>query len=324
MSIKKQGVAQWIVVLAGASMVAAASANEPYPSKPITLIVPYTAGGATDLLARAVGESVSRQLKQPVVIENKPGANGTLGVLQVKKAQPDGYTLTMVPLSVFRQPYLTKVAYDPLKDLSYISTLANYSYAITVRSDAKWKTIKELVDDAKKQPGEITYASTGLYSTNHLAMAELSTATNTKWNHIPFKGDSDALTALMGGHVQVVSATNAVASYVKSGKVRVLATVGDKRSKDFADIPTLKESGYPVVMESPVGVAGPAGLPPAIVEKLDNAFREALKDPVFLAAVAKFNIELNYRDRAKYSDYAKTTAAQEKTIIERLSKEIEK
>ena len=299
-------------------------AQDAYPSRPITLIVPYAAGGSTDQLARALADGLGRALKQPVVIDNKPGGNGTFGAIQMTRVKPDGYNLTMLPLSVFRQPYLQQVSYNPLKDLSYIAMVANYSYAIAVRQDAKWKTIKELVDDAKANPNAIAYGTSALFSSNHLVMAELGRVTDVSWTHVPYKGDAEALTALMGGHIQVVSSTSTVLSFMQSGKMRVLATGGETRPKDFPDAPTLREAGYPVVITSPLGIGGPADLPPAIVDKLDSAIRELLKAPAFMATADKLGIELNYRNNQQYVEYARLTSAQEKTIIERLSKETQK
>ncbi len=307
-----------------ASLGAPAIAQDSYPSRPITLIVPYAAGGSTDQLGRALAEGLSRELKQPVVVDNKPGGNGTMGVLQMKRSQPDGYTLTMVPLSVFRQPYLQTVAYQPLKDLSYISLVANYTYAIAVRADAKWKTIQELVNDAKARPDSIAYGTSALYSTNHLVMAELARETGVQWTHVPYKGDAEALTALMGGHVQVVSSTSTVLPFAQSGKMRVLATGGETRPKDFADVPTLKEAGYPVALGSPLGIGGPAALPAAIVQKLDAAIARVLKDPAFSAQVEKLGIELFYRDHQQYAQYAQQATVQEKSIIGRLAGEVQK
>jgi tripartite-type tricarboxylate transporter receptor subunit TctC len=299
-------------------------AQDVFPSRPISLIVPYAAGGSTDQLGRALAEALSRRLKQSVVIENKPGAGGTLGALQMTRAKPDGYSLTMIPLSVFRQPYLQPTNYNPIKDISYISTVANYSYAIGVRQDAKWKTLKDLVDDAKANPNTISYGTSALYSTNHVMIAELERATGAALTHIPYKGDSEAITALLGGHIQVVSSTSTVLPFAQSGKVRLLATGGETRAKDFPDVPTLKEQGYPVAVASPLGIGGPAGMPPAIVEKLDTAIREILADPAFVSTVEKFGIELAYRNHQQYSEYARVTFAQEKSIIERLSKEAQK
>ena len=296
------------------------AAQEVFPSRTISLIVPYAAGGSTDQLGRALAEALSRRLKQSVIVENKPGAGGTLGALQMTRAKPDGYSLTMIPLSVFRQPYLQATNYNPIKDITYVSAVANYSYAIGVRADAKWKTLKDLVDDARANPNMISYGTSALYSTNHVMVAELERAAGVSLTHVPYKGDSEAITALLGGHIQVVSSTSTVLSFAQSGKIRLLAQGGVKRAKDFPDVPTLKEQGYPVAVASPLGVGGPAGLPPAVVEKLDAAIRETLADPGFQKTVEVFGIELVYQSHAQYSEYARITSAQEKSIIERLSK----
>jgi tripartite-type tricarboxylate transporter receptor subunit TctC len=311
-------------LLAATGLATPAFAQDSYPSRPITLIVPYAAGGSTDQLGRALAEGLSRELRQAVVVDNKPGGNGTMGVLQMKRSQPDGYTLTMVPLSVFRQPYLQTVSYHPLKDLSYIATVANYSYAIAVRADARWKTIQDLVNDAKANPDSIAYGSSALYSTNHLVMAELGRETGVRWTHVPYKGDSEALTALMGGHVQVVSSTSTVLPFAQSGKMRVLATGGETRPKDFPDVPTLKEAGYPVALASPLGIGGPAALPEAIVQKLDAAIARVLKDPAFIGQTDKLGIELFYTGHKQYAQYAQQASVQEKSIIGRLAGEVQK
>ncbi|GAA5232760.1 tripartite tricarboxylate transporter substrate binding protein [Verticiella sediminum] len=314
---------RWFAAL-GLAAAAATPALAAYPSQPITLFVPYGAGGTTDQLARALGEALGKRLGQTVVVDNKPGANGTMGVMQLKRARPDGYTLSIIPMGVFRQPYLQQggVSYDPLKDVTYISQVAAYGYAIAVLADAKWKTIDELVADAKARPGEINYGTSGLFTSNHLAMAELARATGAEMTHVPFKGDAEALSALMGKHIQVVSSTNTVLPFVQSGQMRVLATAGATRPKDFADAPTLQEAGYPVVMLSPIGIGGPAGLPDDIVAKLDGAIADALRDPAFQEMVARFGLELAYADHATYDAWARQTVADEKTIIERLAKEI--
>lgn len=316
--------AAFVLAASTAGLVVPAIAQDAYPSRPITLIVPNTAGGSTDLLGRALAEGLSRVLKQTVVVENKPGGNGTMGVLQMKRSQPDGYALTMVPLGAFRQPYLQTVAYHPLKDLSFISTIANYSYAIAVRPDSKWKTIQDLVNDAKAQPDSINYGTSAMFSTNHLLMVELGREAGARWTHVPHKGDSEALAALLGGHIQAVSSTSTVLPYAQSGKVRVLATGGETRSKDFPDVPTLKEAGYPVALASPLGIGGPAGLPPAIVVKLDEAIASVLKDPAFIAQAEKIGIELQYRNHQQYAQYAERAFAQEKSIIGRLAGEVQK
>lgn len=298
---------------------AAAQTAAPYPSKPISLIVPYGAGGGTDALARALTERMGKKLGQPFIVESKPGAAGTLGVTQMVRTKPDGYSLTLVPLSVFRQPYLTKVQYDPLKDLSYIATVMNYTYAIAVPYNAPWKSIQELVADAKKQPDKYSYAGSAQYSSNHLAMTELARAAQLQWTFVPYKGDAEAINALLGSHVDIISATSTILPFVESKKVRVLAVAGADRSPDFPGIPTLKEAGYPVEMASPLGIAGPANLPQDIVNKLDNTVREVMQDPDFIQQARTLGIELNYRDHKAYTAWASATYAKEKTIITRLA-----
>lgn len=290
-----------------------------YPNKPINLIVPYGAGGGTDAFARVLSEHIAKKLGQPLIIENKPGAAATLGVLQMTRAKPDGYNLTMVPLSVFRQPYLNKVQYDPIKDVSYIANVMNYTYAIAVPYDAPWKNIAELVKHVKSTPGKISYAGSSQYSSNHLAMTELARVASLEWSFIPYKGDAEAINALLGSHVDVISVTSTILPFVESKKVRVLAVAGAERSPDFPNVPTLKESGYPVEMESPLGIAGPAGLPQEIIEKIDGAIRDVMKSPEFIQKARALGIELNYRDSQTYTAWAKETFAREKTIISRLA-----
>ncbi len=315
-------------LLAAAGLITAfgAQAQASYPSRPITLIVPYGAGGTTDQLARSLGDALSRQLGQPVVVENKPGANGTMGVMQLRRAAPDGYTLSIIPMGVFRQPYLQAggVGYDPIKDVTYVSQVAEYAYALAVRADSKWQSVDDLVAEAKRRPGEINYGSSGLFTSNHLAVVELESAADIDMTHVPFKGDSEALSALLGGHVDMVSSTNTVLPFMKSGQMRVLATVGADRPADFANVPTLKEAGFDVVMASPIGVGGPGGLPAPIVQKLDEAIGNATRDPAFQEIAARMGLTLNYANHTDYTAFAHGAVASEKTIIERLSAEIPK
>jgi tripartite-type tricarboxylate transporter receptor subunit TctC len=298
---------------------ATAQTTAKYPDKAVNLIVPYGAGGNTDAMARALTEHLTKKLGQPFIIENKPGAGGTLGVTQMLRAKPDGYNLTLVPLSVFRQPYLTKVQYDPLKDLTYVANVMNYTYAIAVPYNAPWKTIADMVGDVKKSPGKFSYAGSSQYSSNHLAMTELARATSLDWTFIPYKGDAEAINALLGSHVDIISATSTILPFVESKKVRVLAVAGSERSPDFPGIPTLKEAGYPVEMSSPLGIAGPAGMPKEIVDKLDTAVHEVLQDPAFTKQARSLGVELNYRNSPTYTSWAQQTYAKEKTIITRLA-----
>lgn len=312
------------MTMAAVGLGAATLASAAYPDRPITLIVPYGAGGTTDQIGRALGDALSRQLDETIVIENKPGAAGTMGAAQLKRAKPDGYTLSILPLGVFRQVYLQPggVSYDPLKDITYISMFAGYNFAVAVMQDAKWKTIDELVADGKANPGQIAYGSPGLFSGNHVVMAELERVTGAKFNHIPFKSDSESLTAMMGGHVDAAVSTNVVVPFVASGQMRLLATAGKTRPKDMADVPTLQEAGYDVLVPSPMGIGAPAGLPDDIRDKLDKAMEAATRDPKFVEIMERLGIEIEYADHKAYEQYAVETMENEKTLVERLSSQL--
>ena len=303
-------------LLASGIMPAASAAT--YPDRPITIIVPYGAGGTTDIFVRALGDALGRELKQAVVVENKAGANGTMGLISMKSAKPDGYSLTIVPISAFRQPYIQKTSYDPIKDATYVSMVGSYNYAIGVNATSQWKTIQELIDYTKKNPNTVFYGVNGRYSVTEFIMMDLAKKLDLKWTSVPFKGDSQNISSLLGDQVQAVSATNAILPFAQSGRVRILATTGEKRTKDFPNAPTLKEAGYPLTMTTPFGIAGPAGMPEGVVKTLDTAIAGALKDPKFVEAVARYGIDITYMDHAAYTTYAKDAAVNEKDSVKTL------
>ncbi|MDR0274952.1 MAG: tripartite tricarboxylate transporter substrate binding protein [Burkholderiaceae bacterium] len=313
-----------ILAIAGLTMgllPAMASAAENYPSKPITIIVPYSPGGTTDVMTRALAASLARLLNQSVVVQNKPGAAGAMGVIQMKSTPPDGYTLTMVPVGVFREPYLQKVPYDPLRDLTYIASVLTYDFAVTVKAGSPFKDMRQLVDYAKKHPGEIDYSTPGKYTGNHVVLAALGKLEGTQFTHIPYKGDADAINGLMGGHVKSAVVTNSVLPHFKSGAVRVLATSDEARNPFFPGVPTLKELGYDVVVPSPLGIAGPAGLPAAIVGKLDQAVKAALEEPDVKRAAENFGVRMYYLNHEAYAAFAKKDFASEQALVSNLGLE---
>ncbi|MBK1779717.1 tripartite tricarboxylate transporter substrate binding protein [Advenella sp. WQ 585] len=292
-----------------------------YPKQPISLIVPYSPGGNTDALARLLADHAGKRLEGNIVIEYKAGANGTMGAMHMKNQKPDGYSLSLLPLSVLRQPYLVKVKYDPLQDLTWIASVSNYTYVIAVPAKSPWQSIEELVEDAKNNPGKYSYAASAQYSSNHLAMTELGREAGLDWTFIPYKGDSDAITALLGDHVNIISATSTILPFVENGQVRVLAVAGAERSPDFPDTPTLKERGFNVEMLSPLGIGGPAGMNPDVVAKLAKAVEETIQDPAFIEKARPLGIELSYRNHQDYTEWAKQTFTNEKEIINRLKDE---
>lgn len=308
-------------IMAGLLLGAPAFAQENYPSKPITIIVPYAPGGTTDLIARAMADSLSRQLKQTIVIENKSGAAGSMGANEMVTTKPDGYRLALSPVGIFRQPYLQQTRYDPIKDLTYIAAFAEYDFTISVAADSPIKSVKELVEYAQKNPGKIDYGTPGRFTGNHVVMTELGTAVNAKFTHIPYKGDAENVGALMGGHIKSSVVSNSVIPFVQSGKVRILATAANERPEAFAEYPTLKELGYPVVIRSPLGLAGPKGLPENVVSILEKAVKIAMDDPVVLKVLKDYGIRTDYMDSAQYTEFAKKTFEEERSIVERMKQD---
>jgi tripartite-type tricarboxylate transporter receptor subunit TctC len=266
-----------IVAVAGflGSMVAAAgAAAQQYPSKPIRLVVPFPPGGSTDIVARIVAQKLGTQLGQPLVIENRDGAGGTLGTGVVAKAPPDGYTLVVGTTSthVVAPSVYQKLEYDPVKDFAPVSLMAVTPYLLVVNPGVPAKTVKELVELMKSQPGKLNYASAGVGSTTHLAMEMLKGASNTSAVHVPYKGNGPAGTAVIGGQVEILfGSLPAVLPHAKSGKVRALAVGTPKRSPSLPEVPTVAESGYPGFDASLwLAIMAPAGTPAPIVERLNK------------------------------------------------------
>ncbi len=289
-----------------------------FPVKPVTLLITFPAGGPTDIAGRALAEATSRYLGQPVVVENRPGATGTLGAAAMVNAKPDGYTVTMTPITVFRLPHMENVSYDAMKDLQYVMGISGYVFAVVVRTDAPWKTMAELVATAKANPGKISFGSHGIGGSVHLAMEELSAAQNVKFNHIPFKGSADMLTAMLGGHLDVAVDSTGAVPHVAAGKARVLAVLTEKRVPVWPDAPTLTELGYGIVSTSPYGISVPAATPPAIVRVLHDAFKKGLEDPVHLKTLEKYNQPVWYQSTEEYTRFAREQYERERKIIDRI------
>lgn len=296
----------------------AAVAADDYPNQPIRLIVPYSAGGVTDQVGRTLADEMGKRLGQSVVVENKTGANGTMGAIQMLQTRPDGYTLTMVPIGIYRMPHITGAPYDPARDFTYISQIAGFNYYLTVKADSPWKNVADLVADAKKNTNSISYGTPGAYSSQHIAMVQLGEAGDVEWTHIPFKGEADALAALMGGHIEVVVGASGVIPHIESGGARALASLGETRAEAMPDVPTLKEAGYDVVHTSAFGIVGPKDLPAPIVEKIDAAVRDTLADEAFRERLNQLGVSPLYLGHKEYTDTAMKSVVDEKKTIEGL------
>ncbi|MEJ6000511.1 tripartite tricarboxylate transporter substrate binding protein [Paucibacter soli] len=289
-----------------------------FPSRPITLICPWPSGGSSDAVMRAFGESAGRQLGVPVVVENRPGVGGTLGATAMQSARPDGYTLTQLPLGIYRLPHMQKMPFDPVRDLTHIVCLTGYTFGIVATMDAPFKTLREMVAWAKAHPGELTYGHTGTGTTPHLAFEEFAHQAGFKTQDVPYKGSAEIMQAILGGHIPVMSGTTEFAPHVKAGKLRLLATLGGERNPAFPAVPTVKESGWDTVSESPFGIGGPRGMEPAVVRVLHDAFKKTLQDPKVLEVLERYFQPVLYMGSEDYGRYAQRTFEAERATVERM------
>ena len=289
-----------------------------FPEKPIKLVIAFPAGGPTDVTMRQLAENAGKQLGQPVIIENKPGAGGTLPAQALQTAQPDGYTLAQMPLGVFRLPYTTKINWDPVKDISYVINVTGYAFGIVVPADSPLKNWQDFVAYAKANPGKLTYGSTGTMTSPHLTTELIAQKAGIELQHVPYKGSADLMLATISGQLMAAADSTGFAQQVAAGKLRVLNTWGEKRLDKFPDAPTLKELGYDMVQNSPFGIGAPRGTPPEVVAKIHDAFKKAMEEPSYVAALAKYDMLPNYMSSADYTRFAQDTFGREKALIEKL------
>ncbi|MBI5603411.1 MAG: tripartite tricarboxylate transporter substrate binding protein [Deltaproteobacteria bacterium] len=294
----------WVVLALVGMMIPGLAHSANFPNKPITLIVPYPAGGATDVVIRPLAEAAKKYLGQPVIVENKGGGGGAVGVGSIIGKNPDGYLLSVVVTSLHRVSYINKLSFDTVKDITPVMRVGGYLYGILVNQNSPHKTLKDLLDYAKANPGKLSYMASGIGTGGHIAMEELGYFSGgLKFNHLPSKGDQESSTALLGGHVDAISTTSGWIPLVEAGKLRLLATYGDKRTKRYPNIPTVYELGYKFVHTSPIGIVGPKGMPKEIIKVLHDAFKKALDDPLFLETMAKFEMPVMYQNSEDFGKY---------------------
>lgn len=279
-------------ILACAALTALAStgsAHAAYPEKPIRVVVPFPAGVTTDVVARAVSEAVATRLGQPLIVENKAGADGTIGVLDVTRAAPDGYTLLMAtngPLSAVPN-IKANPPYDVVKDLTPVSDIARLTFAVYVTESVPANTLQEFIDLAKKNPGKYNYASGNL--TGQLSFAHIALTEGLDMTHIPYKGETNAMNDLLGGRVEAIIATLGTGiPQVKAGKLKMLAVIAKNRVAEVSDVPTIEEAGFPSFpIQSWIGMFGPAGMPADVVDTLNKAVTDALNDPTVISRLGQ-------------------------------------
>ncbi|HUQ25584.1 MAG TPA: tripartite tricarboxylate transporter substrate binding protein [Burkholderiales bacterium] len=306
-----------IGLLAVLLLAATAALGQSFPTKPVTLIVPWPAGGTTDIYFRKLGEVTTRHLGQNIVIENRPGGSGNNGpTTMAKTAQPDGYTISQLTISAFRAPHMQKVDWNPVTDFTYIIGLAGYTFGVVVKADSPFKTFRDAVDYAKANPGRLSYATPGTGTSLHLAMEEVAAKAGVQFLHVPFKGYSDGAIALMGGHVMMQVDSTGWAKQVDAGAQRLLATLGDKRTRWNA--PTVRELGIDTVSNSPFGLVGPKGMSPQVVKVLHDAFKRSLDDPDYLKLLAQLDQPGWYQSSEDYAKYGAEAFKAERATIERV------
>ena len=323
MKVVSHSIGRRALLAAGASIAVlaplGAAQAQSFPSKPITLIVPWPAGGSTDRHHRVLAELASKHLGQNIIVENKPGAGGTLGPSGMAlTAKPDGYTIAQFPMGMLRLPHMQKVSWDPIKDFTFIMGVSGYTFGFVVKSDSPYKTFKDFIEAARKDPEKLDYGSTGNGTSPHLLIEELAINANVKLTHIPFKGNADLMQALLGGHVMSASDASGWDKFVDAGQMRLLATFGAQRTKRWPEIPTAKDLGYNVVSESPYGLVGPKGMDPAVVKAIHDAFKKAMDEPKHHEVLAQLNQAAWYRTGEQYKQWAIETYAKDKKLIERL------
>ena len=275
-----------------------------YPERPITMIIQFGAGSTTDIFNRKLADEVSKLLGQPIVCINKAGAGGTLGIGETLRAKPDGYTIGVGSLPALAIiPNMQPVTYDPLNGVEHICGTGPYEYALYVRPDSPWKTLPEFIDYFKARPGELIYGSTGVGTSNHLLMVRFAKATGITMKHVIFKGDSEVMAAILGGHIHAAATGPAqVVPQAKAGQVRILVVTSKDRWPYMPELPTLLESGYDFYQFSYLSLLMPPRTPEPIRAKLEGAFRQVLQDPAFIKAMAeKYYLAVNYISGAEYA-----------------------
>jgi len=310
--------------LAAAVALAAAQA-QPYPNRPVTMIVPFPPGGIADITGRPLAVAMAKTLGQNVVVENKAGAGGAVGHAYVAKAKPDGYTIMTALSSIVVIPEADRVNGRPatyqMSDFASIALISADPTILLVPADAPWKSLKELIDDARSRPGKISYASSGVYGTIHTCFEMLAQAADVKLLHVPYKGGGPAMTALLAGETNLGAQSPGVSSpHIRSGKIRVLGSWAGSRTAALPDVPTMKEQGFDVEFYIWVGMFAPAGLPPDVAARIRASVRQAVQDPDFKSAMAGINTPINFLEGAEFDRFLDADTKRLAAVVQKMGK----
>jgi tripartite-type tricarboxylate transporter receptor subunit TctC len=292
--------------------------SDTFPSKPVTLWVPWPAGGATDLTLRLLAEIAGRHLGQRVLIENRGGAGGTLAMPVLQNAAPDGYTIAQMPQPVFRAPWMQKVLWDPVRDTTPIIQLSGVTFGMLTHPQRGIRTLDDIFAFARTHPSALTVATNGIGTTPHLLMDQLMASKGLTYVHVPYKGTAEQMLAVASGNVDIGVNASGFAPYVDSGRLRLIAVFSEQRSRRWPATPTVTELGFPLAASSPFGLAGPRGMSPAVVKTLHDAFKAALFDPAHIAELDKYDQVPDYLGPEAYGRAMREAFAAEKRNVDRL------
>ncbi len=296
-----------------------------FPNRPVKFMIPWAPGGALDGFMRLQAEIFLQEFGQPLIIENRPGARGTLAAIQlVTQTRPDGYTIAHHHLSVIRHPFLTRrPTWDPVNDFTYIMQQTGFVFGHVVRPDSGWNTLADMWTAARARPGQLSYGTSGIATSNHLAQEELCEKEGVTMIHVPFRGTSENITAILAKSIDLIANSNAWQPNVESGQLKLLAVWTRQRLSAFPDVPTLNDLGYNMVVTSPYGIAGPKGMDPEITEFLHQAFKRMQFSDQIQAYMRRNEMPDEYLGPAAYTAFARERAAYEERMVRRLNLNID-
>lgn len=301
---------------------ALAQSRAAFPSRPIRIFGAWSPG--PNIYTRVLADLMAPRLGQPIVIESKAGANGTLAARAVAHEAPDGYSLAQMPGAVFRVPFMSaRLPYDPLADFSYIICLTGYPFGVVVNANSPYRSWADLVAAARRRPGAISYGSPGAGTEPHVVMDRIAEIEGIEWLHAPYRGGSELTSALLSGTIDAVATASHWSQLVLDGRFRLLSVWTPERIRRYPDAPTLRELGYDIVATSPYGIAGPKGMDPGVVRTLHDAFKEALFRRESLAYLEGLDQPVMYLDSEAYTDFARQQVARERELVRRLNLRME-
>lgn len=303
-----------------APVTAFAQSSKAFPTRAIKLVVAFPAGGPTDLTMRQLAENAGKILGQPVIVENRPGASGSLPAAQLQSTAADGYTLAQLPMSVMRLPFTTGLKWNPIEDLSYIINVTGYAFCMVASTHSGFKNWQEVVAWAKANPGRLTIGNTGTYTSPHVTSAIIAQQLGLDVVHVPYKGSAELMRATMAGEVMVAADTSAVIPYVDQGRMVALNVWTEKRLPTLPNTPTLIELGLPTTQYSPFGLVGPKGMPTEVQARLHDAFKQAMEMDSYQAMLQRFEMLPIYMNSGSYKQFAKDMTDKEQAALAKLGK----